>query len=597
VAAAGGGEELSPPEPARVGRWAGIQQLPQEVANAIAAGEVVENPASVVKELVENSLDAAATRISVDIENGGRDLIRVVDDGQGIPASQLLLALMRHATSKLTAIADLTTISTYGFRGEALASVAAVARVVVVSRESDELAGAMIESGEERLSPVRPVAAAPGTSVEVRELFGNTPARRAFLRTARSESAACLRVVSEAALARPDVRFEVRLGGRKALGTSGQGGLAEAAASVLGRGVASKLVPVERNTGGVLVVGVLGHPSAAHPTRNRLILMVNGRRVQQRSLTAAVEAAYRGLLEVGRHPLAILDIRCDPGLVDVNVHPTKREVRFRDEGAIFEAVQRACWGALRELGPAALAVPTTRGADLPADSRWSGLTAPTNFRVGQSSPLLAEQLPKPDGADALSGAARWRYLGQAHNRYLVVETETGLGLLDQHAAHEKVLYARVLADFESGAESQPSPSQGLLTPILLEVAPELVAGLAGAHALLERAGFDLELFGAATLRCSAVPLGTRLSELDRLLEEVLPEPPDGGTGEAFRRHRLAASVACHSALRFGDEVTREEAEALLRDLSQTPGGITCPHGRPALLMLSGAELLSAFRRR
>jgi DNA mismatch repair protein MutL len=265
------------------------------VANAIAAGEVIERPASVVKELVENSLDAGAARITVQIEGGGIELIRVIDDGRGMGAAELGLAFERHATSKLRSIDDLARIATFGFRGEALASVAAVAEVVLVSRVGADPAGAKLEVMGQLPGTVARVAAPPGTVVEVRELFKNTPARRAFLRSSRAEASACLRVVAEAALARPDVRFEVRTGSRRLLATTGDGSLVEAARAVMGRGLADRLIPVNWSSGEIAVQGVLGSPGAAHPNRNSLVLMVNGRRVHQRALIAAVEGTYRGL--------------------------------------------------------------------------------------------------------------------------------------------------------------------------------------------------------------------------------------------------------------------------------------------------------------
>ena len=575
-----------------------IRPLSPEVADAIAAGEVIERPASVVKELVENSLDAGAARITVEIEAGGSELIRVVDDGLGMSAEELAVAFQRHATSKLREIDDLARIATFGFRGEALASIAAVARVAAVSREFESRAGARVEvSGNAVGAPVQ-VAAAPGTSIEVRDLFHNTPARREFLRSVRSEGSACLRVVSEAALGRPDVRFEARMGGRRALGTPGGGDLVEAARAVLGRGVADQLIPVNAAADQIAVVGVLGVPGVAQPNRNLLVLMVNGRRVHQRALVAAVEGAYRGLLEVGRHPLAVLDIRCDPGEVDVNVHPTKREVRFRDEGRFFEAVHRACWGALRDLSPTTFSLPSELNAmERRVALGWSRSGVSARPGPMEEPQLLGDQLPSQDQGSPLAEADRWRYLGQAHNRFLVVETERGIALLDQHAAHEKVLYARVLEGVAADGAGMPQAGQGLLSPMLLEVGPAVVAELAEAQDLFRRAGFDLEMFGEGTLRCSAVPIGTRLSELRELLVEVLGEALEGPEGAAQRLHRLAASVACHSAIRFGDPITPEQVSALLRDLAGTPGGVTCPHGRPAVLLLSEGQLLSAFRRR
>lgn len=569
------------------------------MANEIAAGEVIERPASVVKELVENSLDAGATRITVEIQGGGSRLIRVADNGRGMPADELALAFQRHATSKLRQVDDLSRISTLGFRGEALASIAAVARVTALSREATSSAGASLaaEDGEE--GGVVLVAAAPGTTVEVHDLFQKTPARRAFLRSERSEAAACLRVVSEAALGRPDVRFEAYLGSRKALLSPGSGDIADAARAVLGRAVAEQLLPVAWSAENTEVSGVLGAPGVAQATRNSLVLMVNGRRVHQRALMAAVEGAFRGMIEVGRHPLAVIDVRCALSEVDVNVHPTKREVRFRDEGRFFEAVQRACWGALRNAKPAGMELATAEAGGLevrvglqrPEAAGTDALT--TAAQIG----LLSEQLGPSDDGIGLAEAVHWRYLGQAHNRYLVVETERGIALLDQHAAHEKVLYARILESLADGPDARPAPSQGLLTPMLLEVGPLMVARLVDSGEVLRRTGLDLEAFGEATIRCGAVPMGTRLSELPVLLSEVLESGGGNQESSATRTHRVAASVACHSAIRFGDRVGSGEVAKLLAELASTPGGITCPHGRPSVLLLSERDLLVAFRRR
>jgi DNA mismatch repair protein MutL len=533
--------------------------------------------------------------VTVEIEGGGSSLIRVVDDGSGIPADELALAFQRHATSKLLAIDDLFELATFGFRGEALASIAAVARVGVVSREAGSPAGARLQVTGDGSGQISPAAAAPGTTVEVRDLFHNTPARRAFLRSERTEASACLRVVSEAALGCPEVRFEARANGRRALVTPGGGDLVEAARAVLGRGVADQLVPVSWTGDDIAVTGVLGPPGAANPNRNVLVLMVNGRRVHQRALVAAVEGAYRGLIEVGRHPLAVLDVRCPLGDVDVNVHPTKREVRFREEGRFFEAVQRACWGALHRMSPSGLALAMSEEVlTIRTESDWTRATGDTSLQRPEAEDLRGEQVGATDDQLGLADAAAWRYLGQAHSRYLVVETERGIALLDQHAAHEKVLYARVLAALAAGSEEVSRPSQGLLDPRLVEVGALAVAGLAENSLLARRAGFDLVPFGETTVRCSAVPIGTRLSELPAVLAEIL----GGVEGEsgAIRAHRVAASVACHSAVRFGDPMSPEEVSQLLRDLAETPGGITCPHGRPSVLILTEGQLLGAFRR-
>ncbi len=559
------------------------------MADAIAAGEVIERPASVVKELVENALDAGARRITVEIEAGGADLVRVVDDGAGMSPGELALAFSRHATSKLARVEDLSHISTFGFRGEALASIAAAADVVAVSRPPDLDRGTRLELVGSSPRRSAPTPAPPGTAVDVLRLFSRTPARRRFLRSPRSEAAACLRVVEEAALGRPEVAFELLNQGRRTFSAPGRGGLFAAARAVWGGIDPERLLTVSSEQDGVSVSGLLGSPELARGDRQALVLLVDGRRVHQRSLAAAVEGAFRGLLPVGRYPLAVLDLRCPPDEVDVNVHPAKREVRLRREGQVFEALQRACWETLQRAPAKPLSVDLVR-------EPFAGPPAPpTGLALGEqlpeSPPRAVSDGPLPG---SLAEAAGWRYLAQARRRYLVAETGHGIALLDQHAAHEKVIYARVLERLRSEAAG-PAPQQGLLEPLLLEVGGGGVQRWEAMAALLDRAGFRLTAFGERTVRCSAAPVGTSPGSLPELLRELLSgEAP---AGSELEMHRTAAAIACHSAVRFGDRVGQEEAERLLRDLALTPGGITCPHGRPAVLFLSEATLLASFGRR
>lgn len=561
------------------------------MAEAIAAGEVVERPASVVKELLENSLDAGASRIAVEVRGGGSELIRVVDDGSGMAPEELALAFARHATSKLSRLDELGSLASFGFRGEALASIAAVADVLAVSRVRGAQSGARVEASASQVSEPAPVAASLGTAVEVARLFARTPARREFLRSQRSEAGACLRVVAEAALGSPEVAFEFWSEGRRQLSCPGRGGLLGAVLAVWPSVDPELLLGVEEEEESDQVLGVLGAPELARSDRQGQVVMVNGRRVHQRALVAAVEGAFRGLLPGGRFPLAVLDLQIPGGDVDVNVHPTKREVRLRREGQAFELLQRACWGALQRARPRRIGLS-------PADA-WTG----SPVSPSSPQPALAEALPSltregspPPGSESLREAANWRYLGQAHRRYLLVETGTGIALLDQHAAHEKVIYARVLSHLRA-TESGAAATQGLLDPVLVELGPGEMEELAPMLELLTRAGFELIPFGERTLRCSAVPVGTRLEELPRMISELLGSGADGDGAEEQRLHRAAASIACHSAVRFGDHLDPREVAGLLQDLALTPGGITCPHGRPAVVQLSQASLLRSFGRR
>lgn len=561
-----------------------IRRLAPDVAEAIAAGEVIERPASVVKELVENALDAGANRIVVELEEGGRDLIRVSDDGWGMAADQLALAFERHATSKLSRLGDLESLSTLGFRGEALASIAAVAQVSATSREPSAGRAHRVEVGPRGIGGPEPAGAPPGTSVSVRGLFANLPARRSFLRSSRSEASACARVVADAALGSPLVSFELRSGGRQLLLSPGDGDELRVLGAVFGTRAQEAGLRLEQD-GVVAVRGVICAPPLTLPDRRGVVVFVNGRRLLQRSLAAAIEGAYRGHLEVNRHPVAVVHVSCDLAQVDVNVHPTKREVRFRDEGAIFEALQRACWVTLQSPSPGR--PPGTSGA-----------TPGVGDGPGPGPHGLSDQLPLGPDVGVAPAAAEpglmgsWRYLGQAHNRYLVTESEDGLALLDQHAAHEKVLYESYRDALDGGGD--PAPSQGLIEPILVEVPGGSELG-AGELERLERVGFLVEAFGEATLRCTAAPAGLAPSRVAAALAELLEPGPSGGN-EAERSHRAAALLACHAAVRFGDALSEQQAISLLTALSHAAGALTCPHGRPVRMQLSDRHLRTAFRR-
>jgi len=541
-----------------------IRPLPPEVADAIAAGEVVERPASVVKELVENALDAGATRVVVEVRGAGRNLIRVVDDGAGVPAGQLVLAFQRHATSKLAALADLEAILTLGFRGEALASIAAVAGVEAVSsgRRVRLLAGRVLEEG--------PAAPAPGTAIEVRDLFANTPARLKFLKSDATETSACIRVVQQYALLHPDRRFRVSVDGRTAM-TSDGGGLLAAIAAVHGSASRAQMVLVDAE-------GVTGATSQTHLSRgNRdgMLLAVNGRPIASRALAYALEECYRGSLERGRYPLAVLDLAIDPAAVDVNVHPAKREVRFRDEGAVFAALQRAVREALRSGGEA----PRLRSAPLAATAATSS---------GRRQMVLHEPATEltSDPAPSRPGNGYLRPLGQVLDGYLVAEGPDGVVLIDQHAAHERVLFNR----FRSRLEGAPAISQPLLLPPVIELDAASVAALADSRAELIALGFEVEPFGPRSARILAAPAETPAARVEEALVETLAGLRNRSVDEAL------ASLACHSAVRFGDALDGSEQRRLLLELEGIAPDATCPHGRPTRLLLEWQELKRHFRR-
>jgi DNA mismatch repair protein MutL len=547
-----------------------IHVLAPEVADAIAAGEVVERPASVVKELVENALDADARRISIDVRGAGRTSIRVSDDGNGIPADELALAFVRHATSKLTALSDLDAITSLGFRGEALASIASVADVECTSAGAriHIRAGEVVEHGAGPLLT--------GVTVEVRDLFANVPARLKFLKSDATEVAAIKDVVTAFALLHPHVRFQLTIDGRAAVNSSGDGDRRRAFASVHGAAVAAEMLDI---VGLPLVTGMVSQPRVSRGSRDGLVLAVNGRPIMSRPLLYALEECYQGRLERGRHPIAAIDIGIDAALVDVNVHPAKREVRFRDEGAVFAALQRAVRSAL------GASEPVRYQTSPPASGVAAARDHVPQLEVHGSTLLALEQdVPGPASAGVL------RPIGQVGPGYLVAEGPQGLVLIDQHAAHERVLYNRLLERLRTGLGA----SQPLLMPQAVDVEPSLIAAAADHRADLATLGLEYEEFGPRSLRITAVPVEMPAGRATAAVQETLAALSDTRGDQAM--HKAAAALACHSAVRFGDVLELAEQRRLLADLETAEESITCPHGRPTRLVVEWQELTRHFRR-
>ncbi|MPZ50019.1 MAG: DNA mismatch repair endonuclease MutL [Dehalococcoidia bacterium] len=577
-----------------------IRVLSPEVASRIAAGEVVERPASIVKELVENALDAGATRISVEANEGGIALIRVVDNGCGIDAEELALAFSRHATSKLRDDADLEAIVTLGFRGEALPSIAAVAEVDAVSRMPDAPTATRVRFRFGVLDGQGVAGAPSGTSISARNLFHEQPARLKFLRSAGSEASQIASVVSHYALAYPEVAFSLRLDGKETFTTSGAGSRREAAAGVYGAGLAAGFLEASEQADGFGFEALFAPPSVSRANRGYVTIFINRRWVRSRSLSYAVEEAYSGLLPARRFPIAVIDLRLPPSEVDVNVHPAKAEVRLRNERQVFALVQRPLRSALAGLAPL--------GSE-PMGGWPRAFASPTAMPQLEGSPSLAlRQEPVQsvlrtlvDGSRVEAASAQrelpgslpiLRALGQAGTTYIIAEGPAGLYLIDQHAAHERVLFERFLTE----QMEMSRPAQPLLAPVALELTPaqqSLVAVYAG---VLREHGFEIEAFGPGGYLLRAAPADLRRDDPSRAFVELL-DLLTREDGPVEPRQRLAASLACHAAVRAGQSLAAEEMRDLIRQLEACETPQTCPHGRPTMLHLSADELAKRFSRK
>ncbi|GIX08688.1 DNA mismatch repair endonuclease MutL [Elioraea sp.] len=564
-----------------------IRLLPPAVADRIAAGEVVERPASVVKELVENALDAGARRIAVAIEGGGTARITVADDGAGIAPHELALAVERHATSKL-ADERLIEIATLGFRGEALPSIGAVARLEIVSRAVGSDTGARIAVEAGAKGEVRPAAAPPGTRVTVRDLFFATPARLKFLKTTRTEAEACVQAVRRLALAHPSVGFTVTLDGREALAVPPADRSRRIAALI--PDLAEHAVDVSCERGAVALAGVIGLPSLTRATATEQHLMVNGRPVADRLLRTALRVAYGDLIAQGRHPLAVLALTLPAEAVDVNVHPAKAEVRFREP----EAVRGFVIAALRSaLGTARSVVPAPAVRWSPPLRLAAGATA---LAEAPALPLAAPPLARPAPAappppEYPLGAARAQLL----DTYVVAETADGaVVLVDQHAAAERLAHEALKRALETGGGA----SQTLLSPEVVELSPAASEAVLARADDLARLGLAVEPFGGAVL-VRAVPAPLAGCDAAALLRDIAEELAESGETTLLRVRidAVLARMACHGSLRAGRRLAPAEMDALLRQIETTPNSGTCSHGRPTWIRLTRTELDRLFGRR
>jgi DNA mismatch repair protein MutL len=596
-----------------------IRVLPSFVAEKVAAGEVIQRPGDVVKELVENAIDAIGEAraahpdraakigsIQVEVRGGGLDLIRVVDDGCGIPADDVVVALARHGTSKIRDLDDLGRVRTLGFRGEALPSIGAVAELSVLTRPYDAAVGAyvLVDGGERR--DAAPRGCPLGTQVQVRRLFYNLPARLAFQRSPAGEAAHIAHLVGVYALAYPDLRFRLVVDGRRAIEATG-GTLADALVAVYGAEAGTAALTVELvDPAGVAVRGVICGPHLTRGTRGDVTLFVNGRPVANRNLVHAVVDAYRGFLPDGRFPLVALNVELDPAEVDVNVHPSKADVRFRRDRLVYATLQRAVRGVLLAQGPMQVVSRPLEGAvavprpSHPPSGRPEPSQRPIPFAVeARPAPRLVEP---PAGPSTDTGAAPvmttgsrlpiLRIVGQVQGTYIVCEGPDGVYFVDQHAAHERVLYEQVLAQRAAGGVAR----QQLLEPHAIELGGHRLALLEEHAAVVAQLGFEAEPFGDTTALLRAVPTGVKGGDGGRALADLLdaladPAPAAGGLD------RAAATVACHAAVRAGDVLSPELMRQVIEQLEETDVGSFCPHGRPTVVRLPVSQLERDFGRR
>jgi DNA mismatch repair protein MutL len=582
-----------------------IRVLTEQVASQIAAGEVVERPASVVKELVENSIDAGAGDVRVETRGGGKELIRVVDDGCGVPVAEVEMAFQRHSTSKLSTADDLSHITTLGFRGEALASIAAVSRVTFVTRAADEAMGVLLRLDGGKVVTRQESGRPPGTAVTVEDLFFNVPARRKFLRTDRTERGHIDGWLTRYAMAYPGLRFTLSHDGKAVFQSPGNGKLRDVLVAVYGLEVGAALLeilPGEQESS-IRVSGFVSPPSLHRANRAYITLFVNGRWVQDVRLTYAIIQAYHTLLPGGRYPLGVVMVQSPPEEVDVNVHPAKAEVRFRDGDAVFRAVQRAARGTLMERAPVPLAArpATSWPTAAPITSRREErLERLAGLRPQPGEQLRFEQRPADaaaPGESVLTPSSDrlppLRVVGQVGATYIIAEGPQGMYLIDQHAAHERVLFERLLAQRERATPT----SQALLEPQPVELSPETMGVLEENLEPLASLGFQVEPFGGTTLLVRALPALVAGEHPREVLEDIAAALLAGDAPLGARvEDAVARSVCKRAAIKAGQVMAREEMEELIRALERCASPRTCPHGRPTMIHLSVEQLAREFGR-
>lgn len=554
-----------------------IQVMPEALVLKIAAGEVVDRPASAVKELIDNALDAGADTIRVEVREGGLKQIAVTDNGAGIARDDLPLAVTSHATSKIHRLEDLESLASLGFRGEALASIAAVSRLEIQSRAPEESVGSRLTVHFGEIQRVTPVAVSAGTRVAVADLFGNVPGRKKFVRSLRAESGQITSVVWQYALARPEVHFTLSLDGKVTFESPGSGRLADALVAVYGVAVADSTIPVQAEAEGIRIEALVSRPELSRPNRSAIHVAINGRPVISRTLPFVLDEAYSGFLMVGRHPLAALNISVPPTDVDPNVHPSKHEVRLARDREVTGTVYRAVGTALM-------------------DSRSGAARPLSTIEPGDGEPVALPLQAAPNAVSPpemlLQETPALRVFGQSNRTFIVAEGPNGIYMIDQHAAHERVLFDR----FDEAIEAGAVLVQPLLQPAAVQLSPGQMAALEQNGPLLASMGLTLEPFGTDYVLVRAVPAMSAGTSPAELVTEVLTELetlPHAGSP----RERALAAMACKSAVKAGMSLDLQEMRELVMQLERTPRPATCPHGRPTMIHLSHMQLEREFGRR
>lgn len=611
-----------------------IALLDEHTANRIAAGEVIERPASVVKELVENSIDAGATAITVTLEEGGKELIKVSDNGCGMTREDAVLSLQRHATSKIRDAEDLDAIATLGFRGEALPSIASVSVIEIITKHEAELDGVRLEIEAGTITNLEGVGVPQGTTIAVRKLFFNTPARLKFLKTAQTELGHITDLVGRFAMAYPAIGFRLIHNSREVLNSPATGKAINSITQVMGKDAAKQLSPICFETPAMRVTGYVSNPSLTRINRTDQIFFVNGRPVRSKTMTHALDFAYRGLLMPGRYAVAVIFVELTPELVDVNVHPTKAEVKFSSEQEVHSAVHKAVNAALMD-GAAAPTItdsmprpsqPLRLSPDAPVPQQGvllgpreghqtvdlaafqealkrrrdeaiadPGTGDPFVWQPGVGVPVEESPVPEADFEAVRTVALRGvRVIGQARNTYIVAQCEDGVLIIDQHVAHERVLFDRMIETHDG----QRAAMQGLVIPVSLSLSAKEAAIVAQRLDQLRQVGFELEPFGGDTYMMRGAPASLKTADCEAVLRDMISELVDLSVAKHLlvKAEQVLITASCKMAVKAGDPLSIEEMKQLIDDLLQCKNPFVCPHGRPIIVSLSNWELDRKFRR-